>query len=159
MAVDKTSANEDVIDPLCELKTTKTEEPREELECRLQLMASPELWHSLAVSGYDRFNLIVCFTSDLVLVNDITGNLKLINTLGHTLCQLDDYYSEFSRPFTVSSESELIYIDKKYNINKLSSDKGTIPTLIEKKDSSWTPLCVYWSPSTGDLLVGMCKMD
>eukprot|EP00105_Crassostrea_gigas_P036793 XP_019920941.1 PREDICTED: tripartite motif-containing protein 2-like [Crassostrea gigas] len=31
----------------------------------------------------------------------------------------------------------------------------TNTTFIERIDSTWEPRCVYWSPSTGDLLVGM----
>eukprot|EP00105_Crassostrea_gigas_P026474 XP_011447453.2 PREDICTED: uncharacterized protein LOC105342260 isoform X1 [Crassostrea gigas] len=31
----------------------------------------------------------------------------------------------------------------------------TTTTFIERTDSTWEPWCVYWSPSTGDLLVAM----
>ncbi|XP_065929026.1 tripartite motif-containing protein 3-like [Magallana gigas] len=31
----------------------------------------------------------------------------------------------------------------------------TTTTFIKRTDSTWRPQCVYWSPSTGDLLVGM----
>eukprot|EP00105_Crassostrea_gigas_P042010 XP_019926158.1 PREDICTED: uncharacterized protein LOC109619747 [Crassostrea gigas] len=34
--------------------------------------------------------------------------------------------------------------------------KETI-TFIERTDTIWRPWCVYWSPSTGDLLVGMYR--
>lgn len=33
----------------------------------------------------------------------------------------------------------------------------TITTLIERPDSTWEPQCVYWSESTGDLLVGIYR--
>ena len=35
----------------------------------------------------------------------------------------------------------------------------TTTTFIERTDSTWEPRCVYWSPSTGDLLVGMYNID
>ncbi|XP_065932478.1 tripartite motif-containing protein 2 isoform X2 [Magallana gigas] len=35
----------------------------------------------------------------------------------------------------------------------------TTTTFIERTDSTWRPRCVYWSPSTGDLLVGMYTID
>eukprot|EP00105_Crassostrea_gigas_P034486 XP_019918634.1 PREDICTED: RING finger protein nhl-1-like [Crassostrea gigas] len=35
----------------------------------------------------------------------------------------------------------------------------TTTTFIERTDSTWKPRCVYWSPSTGDLLVAMCNND
>uniref|UniRef100_K1QSH4 Tripartite motif-containing protein 3 n=1 Tax=Magallana gigas TaxID=29159 RepID=K1QSH4_MAGGI len=41
------------------------------------------------------------------------------------------------------------------NISKLLKDMKTSTTFIERTDSTWKPWCVYWSPSTGDLLVGM----
>ncbi|XP_065930903.1 tripartite motif-containing protein 3-like [Magallana gigas] len=34
-------------------------------------------------------------------------------------------------------------------------DMKTTTTFIERTDYTWRPRCVYWSPSTGDLLVGM----
>uniref|UniRef100_K1QUL7 Tripartite motif-containing protein 3 n=1 Tax=Magallana gigas TaxID=29159 RepID=K1QUL7_MAGGI len=35
----------------------------------------------------------------------------------------------------------------------------TTTTFIETTDYTWRPWCVYWSPSTGDLLVGMHNND
>nr|XP_034310357.1 uncharacterized protein LOC117684007 [Crassostrea gigas]XP_034310358.1 uncharacterized protein LOC117684007 [Crassostrea gigas] len=32
-------------------------------------------------------------------------------------------------------------------------------SFIKRTDSTWEPRCVYWSPSTGDLLVGMYNYD
>jgi DNA-binding beta-propeller fold protein YncE len=55
---------------------------------------------------------------------------------------------------TVNSGGELIYIDKKYNINKLSTDNTTVTTLLEYT-SPWISHCVYCSPSTGQLMVAM----
>nr|XP_034322006.1 uncharacterized protein LOC109617549 [Crassostrea gigas] len=55
----------------------------------------------------------------------------------------------------MNSEKELIYIDEDYNINKLSQDMNTTTTFIEAPYSTWTPGCLYWSPFTRDLLVGM----
>lgn len=146
MFVDKSLANDGVIEPLCEFKTSKTEEPCERYQYRLKLMSSPKLYKSLVVRGFNRFNHISCVTSDLDWVNDITGSL--INTSDDTLYHL--LSSEYCGPFTVSSKNELIYIDRKTNINKLSSDRETITTLLTRTDSSWKPLCVYSSPSTGD---------
>nr|XP_022337264.1 uncharacterized protein LOC111133296 isoform X1 [Crassostrea virginica] len=60
---------------------------------------------------------------------------------------------------TVNIDSELIYIDKDLNINKLSSDKKTTATLIKHTDTTLIPVCVYCSSSSGDLLVGMWRFD
>lgn len=35
----------------------------------------------------------------------------------------------------------------------------TTTLFIQKTDSKWRPHCVHWSPSTGDLLVGMYRDD
>lgn len=46
-----------------------------------------------------------------------------------------------------------------YNINKLSNHMKTITTFIERTISPWKPQCVFCSPSTGDLLIGMLSID
>jgi hypothetical protein len=55
---------------------------------------------------------------------------------------------------TVNNCGELIYIDSDYNINKISTDNTTVTILLERP-SPWEPRCVYCSPKTGDLMVGM----
>ena len=59
----------------------------------------------------------------------------------------------------MNCDSELIYIAEDININKLSSDMKATTTLIKHTDTTWKPLCVYCSPSSGDLLVGMSRWD
>ena len=58
----------------------------------------------------------------------------------------------------MNSRGELIYIDSKDNINKLSTDNTTVTTLLEDT-SPWWPRCVYCSPTTGQLMVGMYNPD
>jgi hypothetical protein len=58
----------------------------------------------------------------------------------------------------VNSGGELIYIDSKDNINKLSTDNTTVTTLLQYT-SPWRPECVYCSPTTGQLMVGMYNYD
>ena len=55
----------------------------------------------------------------------------------------------------MNRENDLIYIDNKLNIKKLSSDNIIKRTLIELKDPEWKPQCVHCSTITGDLLIGM----
>lgn len=55
----------------------------------------------------------------------------------------------------MNSKSELIYKDRKHSIQKLSKDMKTLTAFIKTSLSKWKQLCVYWSPFTGDLLVGM----
>lgn len=58
---------------------------------------------------------------------------------------------------TVNTEGELIYMNSKFNMNKLSKDMKTITPFIVVTDSTWKPMCIYCSNFTGDLLVGIYK--
>uniref|UniRef100_K1Q7T1 A-kinase anchor protein 9 n=1 Tax=Magallana gigas TaxID=29159 RepID=K1Q7T1_MAGGI len=145
-----------VMESLSGILTPGTENPQQGNQCLLKLMSLSELLHSLTVTGVDRCYHISCVTSDRVWVSDIS-NLILTDTTGVPLHRVEDLCRGlFGGSHTVNSESELIYIDRNYNINKLSKDMKTTTTFIETTDSTWRPQCVYWSPSTGDLLVGMC---
>lgn len=93
-------------------------------------------------------------TPDKVWVSDTRNNLILKNTAGGTLHHIMDLYNG-DGVHTVNSMSELIYIDREHGIKKLSKDRKTLTTLINNTLSEWKPLCVYWSPFTKDLLVGM----
>ncbi|XP_062603456.1 uncharacterized protein LOC134272762 [Saccostrea cucullata] len=55
---------------------------------------------------------------------------------------------------TVKTTCSLIYIDREFNINQLSTDIRKKYTLIER-NKPWIPLCVYSSRFNGDILVGM----
>eukprot|EP00105_Crassostrea_gigas_P039575 XP_019923723.1 PREDICTED: uncharacterized protein LOC105330472 [Crassostrea gigas] len=127
-------------------------------QCLLKLTSGAELHHSLTVTGVYCCDHISCVTSDRVWVSDGRNILMLTDTTGVPLHRVEDSWSGLyggNGLHTVNSESELIYIDMNYNINKLSKDMKTTTTFIERTDSTWKPLCVYLSPSTGDLLVGM----
>ncbi|XP_065929646.1 uncharacterized protein [Magallana gigas] len=142
-----------VMESLNGIPTPGTEKPQQGNQCLLKLTSPPELHHSLTLTGVDSCLHISCVTSDRVWVSD-RYNLMLTNTTGDPLHRVE-YSCRGKGLHTVNSESELIYIDRNYNINKLSKDMKTTTTFIERTDSTWEPWCVYWSPSTGDLLVGM----
>lgn len=90
-------------------------------------------------------------------------NLILKNTTGDTLHHIPDILKEKTSGFqglhTVNIDDDLIYINVDYNIIKLSKDMNTVSFIVRTTDSSWKPSCVYSSPYTGDLLVGMKKYD
>nr|XP_034309442.1 uncharacterized protein LOC117683735 [Crassostrea gigas] len=150
-----------VMESLSGIPTPGTEKPQQGNQCLLKLMSPPELLPSLTVTGVDGCDHISCVTSDRVWVNDWRNNLILTDTTGVPLHRVKDSFSSGLLTgnrglHTVNNESELIYINRNHNINKLSKDMKTTTTFIEGTDSSWKPQCGYWSPSTGDLLVGMC---
>lgn len=101
-----------------------------------------DLHQHLTVTGVYGCDHISCFETSCVWVSDTENNLILTNTTGsplrrvEDLCKCDKFTG--SGLHTVNSWSELFYIDRSFNINKLSR-------------------CVFWSPSTGDLLVGMYR--
>lgn len=122
-------------------------------KCPLKFEILPVLIQPPTVEGVRGCHHISCVSSNLVWVSD-WYNLILTNTKGEIVFhQLDLYGSLFSGSHTVNSENHLIYIDRRNNIN-VSSKEKTI-TFIETTDCTWKARCVYWSPSTRDLLVGM----
>ncbi|XP_065937236.1 uncharacterized protein [Magallana gigas] len=149
---------EDVMESLSAIQITERGNRRVGNQCLLKLTSGAELHQSLTVPGVDYCNHISCVTSDRVWVSDHLYNLMLTDTTGVPLHRVEDSCSGYGS-HTVNSESELIYIDRYSNINKLSKDMKTTTTFIERTDSTWRPRCVYWSPSTGDLLVVMCDYD
>nr|XP_022337268.1 uncharacterized protein LOC111133298 [Crassostrea virginica] len=138
------------------VKTGKRQAPGTEL--LLTLMSSPVLQKSLLVTGVDVCVHISCVTLDRVWVSDINNLILTDTATGKQLYSVEDSLHSFGT-HTVNCDSELIYIDEDKNINKLSRELKTTTTLIKLTDTTWKPLCVYCSPSSGDLLVGMYRDD
>ncbi|XP_065932393.1 uncharacterized protein [Magallana gigas] len=150
---------EDVMESLSAIQITERGNRRVGNQCLLKLTSGAELHQSLTLTGVDRCLHISCVTSDRVWVSDPTYIIILTDTTGVPLHRVEDSCRDLYGLHTVNSESELIYIDEDYNINKLSKDMKRSTTFIVRTDSTWEPGCVYWSPSTGDLLVGMWNYD
>lgn len=127
-------------------------------ECLLKMVSPPELHRSISVPSINSCDHISCVGSDRFWIN-CRKNLILISLEQNNLSRKTYLCSGFSGGIhTVNRESELIYIDNMYNIRKLSIDMKNITTLIETTDSSCRPRCVYWSSSSGDLLVAIYKI-
>uniref|UniRef100_K1PYF6 Uncharacterized protein n=1 Tax=Magallana gigas TaxID=29159 RepID=K1PYF6_MAGGI len=154
---------EDVMESLSAIQITERGNRRVGNQCLLKLMSSAEFHQSLTVADVDCCYHISCLTSDRVWVSDGRNNLILTDTTGVSLYRVEDLCSSDRYTgnglHTVNSESELIYIGRNYNINKLSKDMKTTTTFLERTDSTWRPQCVYWSLSTGDLLVGSYRKE
>ncbi|XP_061171149.1 uncharacterized protein LOC133180698 [Saccostrea echinata] len=116
------------------------------------------LQKSVTVTGVSDCSHISRVSPDRVWISD-EDNLILTNTTGDKLHHLTGIYSYGYGIHTVTSDGDLIYIDSYGNINKLSTDHRVQTTLIKYNTAPWRPLCVYSSPSTGDLLVGMRNTD
>uniref|UniRef100_K1R5W4 Tripartite motif-containing protein 3 n=1 Tax=Magallana gigas TaxID=29159 RepID=K1R5W4_MAGGI len=154
---DMNPASAGVMESLSVVPYKETKKHLQEDERLLKLMSTIELFNFFTRQGVDGCYHISCVISNLFWVSD-ADNLILADTAGFPLHHVDDLCRDlYGGSHTVTSESELFYIDRNYNINKLSKNMKTTTTIIEKKDSTWLPGCVYWSPSTRDLLVGMFR--
>ncbi|XP_061186885.1 uncharacterized protein LOC133195014 [Saccostrea echinata] len=121
-----------------------------------KLSPTPMLCSFVKVKGVDFVIHISSVSSNRIWVSDY-NNLVLTNTAGEKLNHLRGICAGFG-VHTVNINGDLIYIDEYHNIRKLSEDNRKISTLI-KETKPWMPLCVYCSPSNGDLLVGMQNSD
>lgn len=84
-------------------------------------MSSLDLLYSLTLTTVDGFYHISCVTSDKIWVSD-GHNLILTNIKGFPLHRVEDLCNDLSHGLhTVNSGGDLIYIDKGFNINKLST--------------------------------------
>jgi hypothetical protein len=115
-------------------------------------MSTPVKQVYVCVTGVSGVDHISCVTSDRVWVKSY-NNIILTDKTGVTIYLVTDT-STWYGVHTVNDRGELIYIDSKNNINKLSTDNTTVTTLLEYT-SPWVPRCVHCSPTTGHLMVGM----
>lgn len=129
---------------------TKTETQQKEKEVSaIFLYANVKDISPTCHTGY--CNHISYLKSDLIWVNH-EGNLLLKNLKGETLYHSNNI-KETHGSFTVNRNGDLFYIDKSNDIKELSNDLKTITPFTTT--GAWTPLCLFFSFLSGDLLVGM----
>ena len=133
--------------------------PRAEQAPQMTLMPSPVLQKFVKVMRDFHCWHISCLTPDHVWVSDVNALILKDTATGYKIHSLKDSLVSDTGKHTVTSDRELIYIDHHSNVNKLSNDMKTTTKLIYNADPVWEPTCVYWSPSSRDLLVGMKKYD
>lgn len=121
----------------------------------VKILSVPLLNRSITGVRGIRCSHISHVTSDLLWVSDDKNNLTQINKTGEHLYHINDLYSGvLSSSHTVNNDSELIYINSNFKIQKLSKNLKT-KTLVKIDMNDWTPISLYWSRATEDLLVGM----
>lgn len=145
---------ENVIGVLSEIQIKVREKRHVGNESLLKLLTTPEMHQFMRVKNVQRCLQMSSMASDRVWVSDDKNNLILTNTEGERIHQLKGVYKGYGI-HTVNSENELIYIDKNGYIIKLSKDMKIIKPFIIHKDSTWSPRCLCWSESTGDILIGL----
>ncbi|XP_061171136.1 uncharacterized protein LOC133180685 [Saccostrea echinata] len=149
---------DDVITLLGRIQLIETRKREVKDECLLKLISTPVLHRTVGVTGTRAITHISHVTSDQIWISD-KNNLILTNIEGDELHRLTDIcrYNWSCGLHTVNTTGDLIYIDEGYNIKKLSKDNRLKSSMVKTKP--WVPRCVYWSPSTGDLLVAMFNSD
>lgn len=146
-----------MIDSPIKIQITKAEKEDIRNKNPLHLMSTPEFQKSLSLADIKRCYHISRVTQlDRVWVSDKEVNLILANSSGDILHHLMVFpHKSDNGLHTVNENSELFYIDTKFNINKLSIDLKTTITFIKSGNIELYPRCLYVVPFTGDLLVGM----
>lgn len=150
---------EDVIELLCKVQESEKEERSIRNNRLSKLMSVYELDRFLTVTCAPCCHHISAMTLDRVWVS-YGKNIILINKAGDTVYHVKNLCGElYSGLHTINFDDELFYIDREYNIKKLSKDMKTNTTFIKKTCTFWRPRCVFFSQFTGHLLVGMVNGD
>lgn len=113
----------------------------------------PKLHHTFSVDGVDGCIHISFVKPENAWISDHKRNIFFTNSKGDNL----HHVKRISRSHgihTVNNDNELIYIDDENNIKKLLKDKKATMVFLAN-NSTWRPLCIYWSKTTESLLVGM----
>lgn len=117
----------------------------------------PLLLNAIKVEDIGCCSHLSLVSADKIWISD-HKNLVLINTKGESIYHIKDLFSERgSGIHTVTSDGELIYINKEHNIMRLSTVMKTKTKFITLSNTALRPLSVYCSPFTGNLLVGVTK--
>ena len=147
---------EGLIKLLSEIQITERGNRQAGNDLLLSLMSSPVLKLSYTVTGVQKCEHITC----VIWISDRYSLILADIAAGYNVIRVEDSsrYS-WGGIHTVNNEFELIYINKDFNVNKLSKNTNAANTLIRNTGSTWRARFLYYSSSTGDLLVGMHTHD
>lgn len=128
----------------------------------LTLMYRPQIHNYFSVNNAKVCHHISRVSSDRVWVSDSLNRVLTDNT-GKSLHKLEVPFAGVQRGLnTVNRDSEMIFIDtrnEKYHddivIKKLSKEMKGTTIFIDSKLLTGSPRCVFCSPSSGDLLIGV----
>nr|XP_034321245.1 uncharacterized protein LOC117687931 isoform X2 [Crassostrea gigas] len=132
--------------------------------CSEKQIFAPALQNYFIVTNFKRCSHLSYGIFDCLLINE-GNNFIITSTSGETIHHIDGLRSDArsgSHSMNLSRE-ELFFIEKDYNIVKLSKykekTKTTFIKCMQETDSAWRPWCIYCSQITDDVLVGMKKLD
>ncbi|XP_062577963.1 uncharacterized protein LOC134239846 [Saccostrea cucullata] len=123
----------------------------------LKLMPIAVLKNSIKLEYISNAYHICCVTSEMITVSD-EDKIFLVHTTNQTQHLFTIKNKDDRGVHTVNGVGELIYMDKNFNIKSFSAVELKTKTLV-KKIEPWRPRCIYCNPSTGELLVGMKRIQ
>ena len=147
----------DITEILSKVQITQREKRHVQNHTLYKSMSSSVLNKSLPVINMPFWYHISRKTADQIWISDLFEFTLIDTTTNETIDRLSfgvarPAYRSFGS-HTVNTEGELILANQS-EIIKLCNDKGTTATLI-RFNSEWIAYCVYCSPSTQDLLIGI----
>lgn len=150
----------DLFKPLTKIQIRKRGKRKIQAENDLQitLMPYPVLENSVSVPGINGCYHISRVTSNRVWVSDRNNLILTDTTRGDKLYTLNDSVDSDRAKHTMNREGGLIYINKDEVVHSFSNAMETT-TPLKSTDCRLIPQCLYCSPSTGDILVGVRMIE
>lgn len=142
---------EDVLKLLGEITVEETGNRKPEYRFTLERLKVVKHLRTVPVTGVKSACHMSCKSATEFWISDKV-NLVLIDQTGKKLSDVKDKLDKECGVHAVTKDGDLIYIDKKSNVRKLSKDKPS--TLINRKES-WETLSVFCSFESDDIFVGM----
>lgn len=154
---------DDVVKMLGHVESPKAETPRKVKDIAQQTYQIPPLVISDTVMKIKSFR--VTGIKDCYQISAAPNgqfwlrdeDLRLTDLTGATIHKVSDVLADWAIQ-SVTKEGELIYLDSKSNICKLSLDNKKRKSLVQVKDP-WKPSCIFCSSYNGDILVGMIRYE
>lgn len=151
----------DITEILSKVQITQREKRHVQNHTLYKNMSSSVLNKSLPVINMPFWYHISRKTADQIWISDLFEFTLINTTTNETIDRLSfkvarPAYRSFGS-HTVNTEGELILANQS-DIIKLCNDTGTTTTLF-RFNLGWIPRCVYYSPFTQDLLIGISKTD
>ena len=152
---------EDLIEPLTKIKITKKGKRHIENKHLLREINQPTLVETYTVEGIDNCRHLSFQTPDCVWVSDGLRLVLFNKTTGDTLHRLAIKSNHVCLGLhSMNCERELIYITNYSTIHKFcAADLKTKSIILCKFNKLWRLLCIHFSPSTEDMLLGMTRDD
>ena len=144
--------------PIFRNEITRTERIKRNIRRKdlLRLMAVPELQKSSTFKTFTSCEHISCVTREKVWISERKKLFLIDITTGSILHTINDIVDGWWWGLhTVNIDRDLLFISNDNNIIKLSSDRKTAKKILDVTDFPFQLRCLYCSPFTDDLVIGI----